>query len=179
MDGGVTVDPLTPDGRALRYQAQVLAPDPRAYSQDLVTLRSQPMGAQGGGDTYPEVYPITFNPSNAGVVNAVNRGRSSTPPIYELSAEGADLVNPRIVRVPSSDTTPEVRLAGTIAAGQRVFIDVANRRVLLNGTVLANYLVDWSVSTLADLPRGQSTVRLIADSSSPDATLTVYFRHAY
>lgn len=157
----------------LRYEAALVAPDPRFYSQAVYTARSAAYGDDGGGNTFPATYPQTFQPGSSGQAVVTNGGTSPTPPVFALHGE---LTNPRIRLLPDG---PEVCLTGTIGRGSVLTLDVAKRTVLLNGTANRLSMIDYRNTEWFDLPVGASTVRLLADSGDTDAYMTVTYRDAY
>lgn len=152
------LDPaLAPDRpRSVSYQLQLLAEDPRAYSQTLTTVT-------GGTVT--------------SLSSCVNAGNRKTPPILRVygSAVAAKITNV---------TTGEfIQLSGTIAASHFVELDVYNRRASLDGTAAAstysNALVVAGSTTWWELAAGTSSVRMDATAYGTAARVDVLFRSAY
>lgn len=166
------VDAQTP---LIPWQVQLLAEDPRAYSQTLSTVTSAPMGDDGGGATFPLTFPVTFNAAGGGIASFDNEGNRSTPPVFRLFG---GLTDPRVRLMPDG---PEIVVDGTINAGDWLTIDVANRSVVLNDdpNIRRLHLIDFAESTWFDLPRGEGTVRLLATTADADAEMTVEYRSAY
>lgn len=174
--GGLRAD-LTGNKRFIPYEVTLRADDPRAYSDDEVAVISAPMGDKGGGGIYPATYPVTFEASAAGVCAFDHVGSAATPQVLRIYGEAT---NPR-VRL--GDTGPAIVIQGTVASGDYLELDrraPAGRRVLLNGETPRSYLLDFAETRWFELP-AQSTghVNLLAESASPDAYLSLHYRHAY
>lgn len=172
LHGDVKVD-LAGATRLLRYQAQLVAPDPRAYSQAVYTADSAPMGDTGGGFTYPSTYPASFTPGSSGQLAVDNAGSVPTPPVFTIHGE---VVDPTIKLLPDG---PSLVLNGTVARGSTLALDAEARTVTLNGAANRLSMLDFAASRWFDLPRGPSSVRLLAASADADAYLSVSYRHAY
>jgi hypothetical protein len=166
--------PLAGHSRFIKYDVQLRASDPRAYSQEVFLSQSVPMGLDGGGFTFPATWPRGFVPGSAGFAPFSNPGLTPTPPVFRLNGR---LVNPRIRLMPNG---PELIFAGTVDAGAPLTVDVARRTALLPGGASRLYLLDFSGgSRWFELPGGDRAVRLLADDADPSAFLEVFYRHAY
>jgi hypothetical protein len=153
------------------YQVILSGSDPNGYSQTLVTASAVPTGGTGGGMTFPEIMPITFSPSSGGAVAIDNTGTAPTPPTIVLTGYLRD----PIVRLGDR----ELVFDGEIADGDELYIDVANRTVLLNGTANRINMLRFEVSRWFDLPVGGSIVTLLAEDFSGAAGIEVQYRPAY
>jgi hypothetical protein len=157
----------------LAYQAQFLAEDPRAYSQTLSTSTGGTLSAAPGGWAWPETPPIVFSISAGGTTAVNNQGNRPTPPVFRVY--GA-CVNPQILLL---GTTSRIALTGTVSAGNYLEIDVQNRSITLNGTSPALNFLDAANTTWFDLPKGTSTIQLLAPTFDTVARCDVLYRSAY
>jgi hypothetical protein len=157
----------------LVYQAQLLAEDPRAYSQSLNTTTGGTLSVSSGGLTFPRTIPITFAASSGGTAAVNNVGNRSTAPIFRVYGM---VVNPQILLV---GTTSRIALTGTVGAGDYLEISVADRTITLNGTSPALQYLDAASTTWFELPRGTSTIQLLAGSFDAVARVDVLYRAAY
>jgi hypothetical protein len=123
--------PVEVGPNVLAYQAQLLAQDPRAYSQSESSSTGDALSSAPGGWTFPRTLPI------------------------------------------------RIALTGTVGAGNYLEVDVQNRTLLMNGTTAALNFLDAANTTWFELPKGTSTVQLIAGSFDTAAKVAVIYRSAY
>jgi hypothetical protein len=161
------------NGRLLRYQAHLHAPDPRAYLQTQDSEVGDTLSVSLGGVIFPEEFPWLFVASSGGQANFNNTGMVPTPPVIRIYGY---CTNPTIRLI---STGEEIVLAGEVAAGEYLEIDVFNRTVMLNGVTLRNNLVDFSASTWFELPRGLQTIQLLSSTFDTSAHIEVLWRAAY
>lgn len=167
--------PITAVGAYLVYQAQLLAEDPRAYSQDETSATGIALSVSGGGLTFPLTFPFTFATSGGGTVSIAIAGNRPTPPRYRIY--GA-ITDPQIV-ILGADST-RIVLSGAISAGDYLDIDVNARTVLLNGETNYAQLIEPSTTTWAELPAGETTnFQLVGSDFDANARLDVFARDAY
>jgi hypothetical protein len=159
-------------GRVLRYQVSVRADDPRGYLQHLSTTVGGSLTA-GGGATMPRTFPVTFDQGVGGTGAVNNSGTRPTPPVFRVYGLA---INPQILLV---GTTQRIALTGTVAAGDYLEVDVANRTVKLNGTSPAQGMVDSANTSWFDLPVGTSTIRMLASSNDAAAHVEIDYRSAF
>lgn len=157
----------------VRYQLQLEAGDPRAYSQTQTTVTGDVLSTSSGGKTYRYTYPRGYFPSSGGQAAVVNSGNVPTPPVLRVYGQ---CTAPR-VRLLS--TGQEIVLTGTIAAGDYMEIDVAQRTVKLNGATLRNNLLDFASTSWWEIPPGSQTVQLLAGTFDASARCDVISRSAY
>jgi hypothetical protein len=157
----------------LAYQAQLLAQDPRAYSQTESSSAGDTLSSAPGGWTFPRTLPIRFNVSDSGTAAVENDGNRPTPPVFRVY--GA-CVNPQILLV---GTDYRISLTGTIAAGDYLEVDVQNRLITVNGVTPALNFLYAANTTWFELPKGVSTVQLLAGSFDTVAHVQVVYRAAY
>lgn len=174
LDGMEAPVEVGPD--RIAYSATLRASDPAGYSQTEKTATTVPATAGGGGGTYPDTYPATYQPATGGVLQAVNAGTVPTPLLLLLTGE---LTDP-IIRL-DDDPLRQLVLTGTIANGDVLTIDgrADPRTVTLNGTANRLNLLTFESSTWFDLPVGAHTIRLLASSFAGSAQLEARWRDAY
>lgn len=173
LDSDVTPHISGGNDREFVFQAQFFAEDPRAYTvhQDLIS--STALSTASGGLVFPMKFPFKFTPSGGGTATVTNKGNRPTPPIFRIYGM---CVNPAIVNVSTGD---RITIAGTIANGDYLEIDVANRTAKLNGGTLQNNLVDSVNTTWYELPRGTTNLQLTSGTFDDTARLDTLFRSAY
>lgn len=167
---GATPVPLEGGGAFLRYQAALRAADPRVFGQAWEEAVTSDYG--GGGSSYPSTYPDSFLPSIERTALVQHDGSIGTPPVLVVSGE---VVDPVIRLV---ETGEEIRVVGTVPAGQTLEVDVAAGTVKLQGTNRLD-LVDLAASQFFDLPPGASGVRLFSTSADETASVVVRWRPAF
>jgi len=168
------VDPPIEEGAAmLRYQAQFIAEDPRAYSQTETTATGAVLSQAAGGKVYSYTYARTYNPSGGGEASVSNLGTRPTPPTFKVYGY---CTSPEISLVGQDGV---IVLTGEIANGDYIEIDCAARTVKLNGTTNRLNLLDAASTTWFELPTGSSTVQLLAGTFDASARCDVIYRAAY
>lgn len=176
LAGDDTPTTVVPPGKVIRYQAHLIADDPRGYSQTATVATSGPMGNTGGGFTFPLVWPLTFADGDAGVAGFdTSSGTLPTPATLSLNAGTADLVAPTV----QLDTDRKIALSGTIGAGDSVTFDTGERTLRIGGGLVHQDLLDFAATRWFDLPRGVGVLRMLAASAAADAYMTVTYRPAY
>lgn len=170
---GEVEPPVEVGPNLLAYQAQFLAEDPRAYSQTLSTSTGGTLSTSPGGWAAPETPPITFSISAGGTTAVANVGNRPTPPIFRVY--GA-CTNPQILLV---GTSSRIALTGSIVAGAYLEIDVAKRTIKMNGTASSLNFLDAAATTWFELPKGTSTIQLLAPTFDTVARCDVLYRSAY
>ena len=152
------------------YSLVVTACDPVMYGPLTFASTSLSGTAGGTGLVYPLAYPLNYGVApgvTPGALTLLNGGTTSYWP--RLRIDGP-VPNPRVTLVETGDT---IRYGATLAAGQWLDIDCANRRVLLNGQVSVRHLVSSSGSWLA-IPTGGGSITWTADAADPNAELSVW-----
>lgn len=168
LDPPVEVGP-----NVLAYQAQFFAADPRAYSQTLSTSTGGTLTTSPGGWVAPETPPIVFSISAGGTAAVNNAGNRPTPPVFRVYGQ---CVNPQILLV---GTTSRIALTGTVSAGDYLEVDVAARSITVNGTSSALNFLDAANTTWFELPKGISTIQLLAPTFDTASRVDVLYRSAY
>jgi hypothetical protein len=154
----------------LAYQAQLFAQDPRAYDQSQSSSTGDPLSSAPGGWTFPRTMPIRFNVSVSGTAAVENLGNRPTPPVFRVYGMA---VNPQILLL---GTDYRIALTGTISAGDYLEVDVQNRTLMMNGTTSALYFLDAANTQWFELPKGTSTVQMLAGAFDTSAKVSVLYR---
>lgn len=169
-----SIDPPIQEGAAiLRWNAQFMAEDPRAYTQAETQSVGIALAAASGGMLMPFTFPFTFATSGGGTVSVTNAGNRPTPGKYRIYGS---CVNPQIVLLGSG-----LRLAftGTVAAGDYLEVDVSARTIRLNGSTNRQNLLDPAASTWFELAVGTNNLQLVASDFDGAARLEVFSRGAF
>lgn len=165
---------FVPGPDLLRYQVQLRAEDPRAYSQLLTTGTGSALAPTGGGMTFNRTFNITFTTGGvAGNVAVNNTGNRTTPPTFRMYGAWTN------AQIMLAGTTKRIVLNGTVSAGDYLEVDVFNRTVKLNGSSNALYYLDAANTTWFDLPIGTSTIQTLAFAFDTTARCDVLYRSAY
>jgi len=169
LEDAPTVSPTSAASAA--WQLVIGLPDPLLYGPD--TFDSTGLnGVSGTGRVWSRVWPRDWGvPTGVtpGAIAVSNAGTAAYWP--RLRIDGP--VDRPVVTV--NETGDWVRYNGSLAAGQYLDIDCANRRVLLNGFVSKAPLVTFSGRWLA-IPPGGGSVSWNADSADAAAKLSVFGR---
>lgn len=170
LAGPISIEVIS--GPVWRYQANVSLDDPRGFSQS-ETIATGGTLATSGGATYPRIYPRTYDPGTGGTVAVVNSGTRPSPPTFTVFGYASA---PQILLV---GTDKRIALTGVIAPGDFLEINVKERTARLNGSSPSQGLIDSANTTWFDLPRGASTLRLLAGASDSVTRCDVRVRAAY
>lgn len=164
------VDYVPRDHLKIFWGLQLLAADPRMFSDVLKTGTLSPTGALFGV-TFPLVFPLVFGEAATGLM-VKNDGNFPTPPILTVRGPAT---NPIVDNV---TTGKSIALTGTIAGSDSVVINVTSRVVSLNGVERAD-LLNVAGTTWWEIERGIQQLRLRGTGfSGGDTRLTVEFRDA-
>lgn len=127
----------------------------------------------GGGFILPVVLPIVSSGTVGGAVTLSNPGNVASYPILTLTGP---LTNPYIS---NSATSLFVQLTYSLASGNTVTVDMANKTIMLNGSssILSVKTTDSNWWNLP--PNTSSTINLSTSSSSDTGTVVVTFYPAY
>jgi hypothetical protein len=151
------------------YVIVVTAPDPLKYGPAVFSSVGL-TGVVGSGLAYPLAYPRNYGVpagQTPGSLALPNSGKAAYWP--RLRIDGP-VPNPVVTL---NETGDQIRFGGTVAAGQWLDIDLASRRVLLNGSVSVRSKVTSSGSWLA-VPPGGGSISWAADAADPAALLSVW-----
>ena len=166
------VDPVWVADGAFTYALQVTAPDPVKYGARTFATATLSSDTPGAGLLYPLAYPIDYGiPPGVtpGAVRVANAGTTQYWPTLRI--DGA-ATNPVATMV---ETGAWVRYGAVLTSGQWLDIDLANRRVLLQGQVSVRHHVTFGGDWLSIQPGGGS-ITWTADVADSAAQLSVWGR---
>jgi len=167
----VGVKPVWYGDCAFEYTLTVTAPDPLKYGPATYATATLSASTPGAGRVWPRVWPTDWGvPAGVtpGAVAVANAGKAAYWP--RLRIDGP-VLNP-VVSMP--ETGAWVRINGTIPAGQYVDLLMAERRVLLHGTISIRH---WPVTSSGDwlaVPPGGASITWTDDGGSGAALLSVW-----
>lgn len=168
--------PLQPEhaGVMMPVQIQFLAEDPRAYTQTTSSPQGDLLSSAAGGLTFPAAFNgpnpggWKFTPSGGGTLSFTNTGKVPSPITLRIRGQCS---SPQILLV---DTGERIVFTGSIAAGDYLDVDLADRSILLNGVTSRRNLLDSEATDWPEgAPKGTSTFRLLAASFDSAARLEV------
>jgi hypothetical protein len=116
---------------AFTWQFGVLAPDPRRYSVDPVSLScGLPMAGAGNGRTYPRTYPLLYSGAGTGgeVVFTQAGNYKYTPAVITIQGPA---VSPTVEHDVSGS---HITLDMTVGYGRYVVLDLGAQTAMLGGT---------------------------------------------
>jgi hypothetical protein len=166
----VGVKPAWIGDTAFEYTLTVTAPDPLKYGPPTFATATLSTATPGAGKVYPVAYPVDYGIApgvTPGAVLVANAGTAAYWPRLRILGP---VTNPVVTLVESGAW---VRYAGSLLAGQWLNLDMANRRVLLQGQVSVRQSVSSAGDWLAVSPGGGS-VTWSADTADPAALLSVW-----
>lgn len=153
-----------------RYTIELTAPDPLKYGAPAIGSTSLASTAGGTGRTWPRVWPTDYGVPAGVTPGAVAVANAGTATYWTRLRIDGPVPNPTVTLVETGDW---IKYTGTVAAGQWLDVDTANRRVLLNGQVSVRHLVSDSGNWLG-VPPGGGSIRISADAADPAASLSVW-----
>lgn len=164
-------------GRILRYQLVFDREDPRNYTQTQDTDIGEALTSAAGGLTFPAAFNWEFSPSGTGEVTVDNTGNIPTPGVFRIYGLAT---SPQILNMTTGD---RIVIDGSVSAGDYLEVNVAERKVLLNGNTDADRtnLIDFATTdwTAGELPVGETTFRLLAVNFDASTRLDVLYRAAF
>lgn len=146
------------------------APDPLLYGSPTFAQTTLASTAAGTGLLYPLAYPLDYGVPPGVTPGAVSMANSGSATYWPRLRIDGPVPNPTVTLVETGDW---VHFEGTVAAGQWLDFDLANRRVLLNGQVSVRPSVTSSGAWLA-VPPGGGSISWTADAADPAASLSVW-----
>lgn len=168
-------EPIQVGANVIRYQAQLRNTAGLAFSQqEQVVQAASPELVGGGGMTMPATFPVTFLPVSSGIVSVTNLGGMPSPPTLVLQG---GMSSPIVV---CGDR--RLVIEGDVSAGDELWLNAADRTVLLNGDPLVDRrnMFRSAMSRWFELPAQVPTlIRLQVTDFDSGAGLEVRFRHAY
>jgi hypothetical protein len=159
-------------GHGMRWQTQLVAPDPFKYDVNTQSNTAGVSGAVSGGRTYPRSYPMVYTvPSGTG--NAILLNNTGTAPTLPLITLTGPLPRGNW-RVANDTTLKTFSMDMALISGDTLVLDFRKETAVLNGyPVFATTSGDfWSVE------RGTNTIRLYADFD-PAASITAAINSAW
>ena len=166
----VGVKPAWIGDTAFEYTMTVTAPDPLKYGPPTFATANLSTSTPGAGKVYPVAYPVDYGIApgvTPGAVSVANAGTAAYWPRLRILGP---VTNPVVTLVESGAW---VRYTGSLLAGQWLDLDMANRRVLLQGQVSVRQNVSSSGDWLA-VPVGGGSVAWTDDGGDPAAKLSVW-----
>lgn len=152
------------------WQITLTAPDSLLYGSPTFAQTSLAGTAGGVGRVWPRVWPTDYGIPAGVTPGAITMSNVGTAGYWPTLRIDGPVPNPQVTLVETGDW---VRFNGTVAAGQWLDFDLANRRVLLNGQVSVRAKVSASGGWLA-VPPGGASVSWTADAADPAALLSVW-----
>jgi hypothetical protein len=131
---------------------------------------SMGLALPGGGKVPPDTMPAAIGKGAGQSSQITNSGNAPTYPTARITGP---VTNPAIHNQSSNE---QLRFALTLASGQYLDIDY-KRKTVIDHTGRNRYSTlagDWS-----SLPPGTSVMKLLADSTDPNAQLSISYRDAF
>jgi hypothetical protein len=166
----VGVKPTWIGARAFEYTLTLTAPDSLKYGPPTYAWSGLSTATPGAGLTYPRAYPLDYGLAPGVTPGAVPVANAGTAPYWPRLRVDGPVTNPVVTLV---ETGAWVRFAGSLVAGQWLDLDMANRRVLLQGQVSVRQKVSSSGDWLA-VPLGGGSIIWSADTADLAAKLSVW-----
>ena len=157
----------------LPYSATFFAEDPRAYAQTETTVTGDVLSSAAGGLTFSAPFPWRFTPSSGGSASVTHAGTVPAPATLRIYGACS---SPQVLLV---STGERIVLTGSVAAGDYIELDLQTRTVLLNGTTNRANLLDPASTDWFLIPKGSSTLRLVAATFDASARLDVLHRSGW
>ena len=153
------------------WQLTVAAPDPLLYGPPTYGSASLASATPGAGRVWPREWPTDWGVAPGVTPGAVLVANAGTAAYWPRLRIDGPVWNPVVTMV---ETGAWVRINGTIPAGQYVDLLMAERRVLLHGTISIRH---WPVTSSGDwlaVPPGGGSITWTDDGGSPAALLSVW-----
>lgn len=153
------------------FQVTILCEDPRIYSSSLQTAIINPASLSVSGRGYNRSYPMSYGGSGSSPSASINNtGNRPTPGLLTIAGPGT---NPRVT---SDNEGKTLRVQISLAGGDVLVLDLAERTVTLNGSTNRRNLLTADSRWWLIQP-GINSIRYAADDIT--SQLTVSFRPAY
>lgn len=197
LDGKTLATPFNVFTPAFEFSIQVVAPDPRKYSNDWNTMSTglaregsgtgldfavaDPASSGKKGLDFVSDGGLTFGASTlSGAVALDNRGTAPSAPIYTLVGP----LSTPVISTGSDGAASTMRYNGELAAGETVVIDPASPSVLLGGTASRRHLLNPAdfagfVIPAADAATGNPGHLTIGLTHSGPVTASGYLQATY
>jgi len=149
---------------------ELFASDGAKYSSSVFSVITG-LSASGGGFIFPEIFPLIFaGGGSLGIVTATNLGNVPTAPWFTIAGP---VTNPTIR---NETAGRQISVGMSVLAGETLWIDTADRSVLLDGTA-SRYSLLTSAEWF-DLAPGDNEIRFTG-SSAGSPNLTVQWRSSW
>lgn len=168
LEDAPTFRPLT--DKTAAYTIAVAASDPLLYGLPTFATASLASATPGAGLQWPLSWPLDWGIPPGVTPGAVSVANAGTAAYWPRLRIDGPVLNPVVTLV---ETGAWVRYNGSLLAGQWLDLDMANRRVLLQGQVSVRQRVSSSGNWLA-IPVGGGSITWTADTADPAALLSVW-----
>jgi hypothetical protein len=161
------------DDSSFAYSLTLIAPDPLKYGAENFGQAPFAAAVSGTGLVYPLAYPLDYGVApgiTPGSVACANAGTASYWPTLRIDGP---VRNPVVSLVETGDW---IRYGGTIADGQHLDIDCANRRVTIGDTPVSVRSKVTSYGSWLAVPPGGGSVAVTADTAGANSALSVWSR---
>lgn len=145
-------------------------PDPRIYDAAL-SSGSAGLGSVSGGLAFPHGFPHGFGSASPGSIVANNAGNFPTRPVARINGP---VTNPKLENVTADK---HMQFTITIASGDYLLVDLADRTILLNGTA-SRYSTLSAASRWWELAPGNNQINF-SGTSAGSPTLQLEWRGAW
>lgn len=153
------------------FQAQLLAPDPRKYSNGSASFGPVGLPSTSGGRSYPKTYAKSYGTiAVGGTVSATNSGNIDTYPIITINGS----VNTPIVT--NNTTGVQMKFNLSLSTADQLQIDCADRTVFFNGADRTDALDGTQFIALVP---GVNFLNFTANSFTTTGTMQGQHRHAW
>jgi hypothetical protein len=152
------------------YTVTVAASDPLLYGPPTFATASLASSTPGAGRQWPRVWPTDWGVPPGVTPGAVTIPNAGTAAYWPRLRIDGPVLNPVVTLV---ETGAWVRYSGDLLAGQWLDMDMASRRVLLQGQVSVRERVTSSGNWLA-IPVSGGSIAWTADTADPAAVLSVW-----
>jgi len=146
------------------------ATDPLFYGPPTYASANLSTATPGAGKVYPVAYPLDYGIAPGVTPGAVAVANAGTAAYWPRLRVDGPVTNPVVTLVESGAW---VRYAGSLLAGQWLDLDMAGRKVLLQGQVSQRVKVS-SAGDWLSIPPGGGSVTWSADTADPAALLSVW-----
>lgn len=158
------------DDLAFTYTMTVTAPDPLKYGSATFGSTQLSSATIGTGRVWSRVWPRDWGVPPGVLPGAVALPNAGTTSYFPRLRIDGYVSNPVLTLAETGDF---LRVNGSIDTGQWLDIDLANRRVLLNGKVSQRHRVTYGGNWLA-VPVGGGTVTWSADAYNSSHRLSCW-----
>lgn len=158
------------------WQFSLSTPDPLLYGSPTFAQASLSSTAAGTGRAWPRVWPTDYGVPAGVTPGAVSLSNAGTAGYWPRAQVAGPVPNPVLTLVETGDW---VKYTGTVADGQVLDFDFANRRVLLGSSASMENAVSvrqkvTSSGSWLRVPPGGGSVSWTADGADPAALLSVW-----